>query len=116
MVKEHCDCGKLAVWVYMPGYTSGESPYWCDDCVPRGCDCNHVYCKVDSYHPPLEHTQHPEGPEGIDWKWIEKDVAWVHLDEKQREYPCVEYGYDEEGWERDFNPHIDESITPIRSN
>ena len=106
MTKELCDCGKVAVWCYMPGYSSGESPYSCDDCVPRGCDCNRIFCSVDAYDPPLDTTSLPEGEENVDWKWIEKDVVWASLDEKGREYPCEEYDHDSEGYERDINPHI----------
>ena len=104
-LKELCECGKIAVWDYMPGYSSGESSYSCDDCVPRGCDCNHNYCEVDAYHPPLNNKNLPVGEEGVDWKWIEKDKVWTELDDKGREYPCAEYMWDPEGFERDFNPH-----------
>jgi len=34
--KIRCDCGKKAVWIYLPSeYVS----YACDNCVPRGCSC-----------------------------------------------------------------------------
>ena len=105
-LKEYCDCGKLANWCYMPGYSSGESPYSCDDCVPRGCDCNHMYCRSDdSYDPPLEHEQRPEGVEGVDFKWIKDGKIWANIDDKGREYPCAEYDWDPDGYERDINPH-----------
>lgn len=106
MTKEYCSCKKLAIWVYMPGLSSGESPYFCDDCVPRGCECNHNYCKVDAYHPPLDNSGLPEGDEGIDWKWVKKDVVWTYLDHKHREFPCSEYDYDPDGFEREINPHF----------
>jgi hypothetical protein len=105
MLRELCTCGKVAVWCYMPGYSSGCSPYFCDDCVLRGCDCNHNYSKVDAYYPPLENPNYPDGEEGIDWKWIEKDVVWVNIDKKGREYPCAEYDWDPDGYEREINPH-----------
>jgi hypothetical protein len=101
MNKELCDCGKVATWCYTPGYSSGDNPYSCDDCVNRGCSCNHRYVDVNAYHPPLDNPDYPEGKEGEDWKWIEKDKIWTHIDEKGREYPCVEYFYEEEGWEVD---------------
>lgn len=84
--KELCDCGKVAVWLYSPGYSGGGNPYHCDDCVHRGCDCNHRY----------------EEPEKEDYpiKWID-DKTWCCLDEKGREYPCVEYWYDGEGFDKD---------------
>ena len=106
MLKEYCDCGKLATWSYMPGYGSGASPYHCDDCVPRGCDCNHIYCDRDSYHPQAEHPELPnEGDENVDWKWIDEGKIWTRLDDKCREYPCAEYDWDPDGYERDINPH-----------
>ena len=77
-----CDvCDNAAVWAYMPGVA-----LYCDNCVPRGCECNH-----------LNEPDLPQGEEGVDWKWISEGV-WTHLDEKKREYPCVEYMYDEEGF------------------
>lgn len=106
MTKELCDCGKIAVWCYMPGYSSGKSPYHCDDCVPRGCECNHNYCNVDAYHPPLETGNLPEGDEGVDWKWIDEGKIYTPLDNEGREYPCVEFMFDQSGFERDINPHI----------
>jgi hypothetical protein len=103
MNKEICSrCKKnVAVWDYMPGFSSGRSPYFCDECVSRGCECNHNYVDIDSYHPPLENPELPEGEENIDWKWIEKNKVWTNIDHKGREYPCVEFTYDENGWEVD---------------
>lgn len=102
--KEYCECGKIAIWCYMPGFSSGSSPYFCDDCVRRGCECNHRYIDVNSYHPPLENPDMPDGKEGEDWKWI-KEGVWCYIDDLGREYPCSEYMYDEEGFERELNPH-----------
>ena len=96
MLKELCDCGKVAVWCYMPGYSSGSSPYSCDDCVGRGCSCNHRY---------INEQDTPEGEEGKDWIWVEDGGVWTHVDEKGREYPCAEYDYDPDGYERNINPH-----------
>lgn len=97
---ELCDCGKKAIWVYAPGFASGESPYFCDDCVPRGCSCNHHYVKQEAYDPPLDKPDLPTEKDNP-IKWIEENKIWVHLDEKGREYPCVEYWYDEDGFEKD---------------
>jgi len=98
--KDLCDCGKVAVWCYMPGYSDGN-PDHCDECVPRGCDCNHNYVDPNSYHPALNEPYLPEGEEGKDWMWIEKDVMWTTLDDKGREYPCCEYMYSENGWDKE---------------
>jgi hypothetical protein len=100
MFKELCDCGQVAVWTYGPGYSGGGNPNYCDDCVHRGCSCNYRYVDVNSYHPPLDNPDLPEGEEGKDWKWLDEEKThWCHIDDKGREYPCVEYWYDEEGWE-----------------
>ena len=105
MTKERCECKNLATWCYIPGFSNDDHPYFCDDCVPRGCECNHNYCDVNAYQPPLESSLVPEGKEGVDWKWIEEGICWVDLDGKQREYPCAEYDYDPDGYEREINPH-----------
>ena len=104
--KELCDCGKVAVWDYMPGYSGGGNSYSCDDCVHRGCSCNYNSIK--------EHPDYlPEGVEGIDWVWVEiedDDILgkitkesgyWQYVDENGRPRPCCEYWYSEEGWEVD---------------
>ncbi len=98
--KELCDCGKVAVWLYMPGFKEG-SPFFCEECVNRGCSCNHRYVSADAYYPPLETPDTPEGVEGKDWKWLEPGKVWCHIDEEGREYPCCEYSYTEEGWEKE---------------
>ena len=103
MNKELCECGKMAVWCYEPGYSNGDSPYFCDDCVHHGCTCNWDFVNEFGY---------PEGIEDIDWKWIthpgnehmnkiEKGECWTYIDEQGREYPCCEYGYDENGFDID---------------
>jgi hypothetical protein len=106
MTKELCECGKIAVWCYLPGYSSGDNPHFCDECVPRGCSCNYIYCDPNSYHPPLDEPNVPEGIEGRDWKWIEKGKIYTDIDHEGREYPCAEFMYDIEGFERELNPHI----------
>jgi hypothetical protein len=80
MSKELCKCGSLAVWDYLPG-----NSYYCDNCVPRGCSCN--------YH----HNELPD-IEDYPFKWVD-DNTWVRVDEQGREYPCVEYDYDCDGFD-----------------
>jgi hypothetical protein len=99
--KEFCKCGQLAVWVYMPGFSSGDSPYFCENCVPRGCSCNYRSVDENSYHPPLEKPDLPDGEEGFDWKWIEPNKVWCYIDDEGREYPCCEYEYDALGFEKE---------------
>jgi len=118
--KELCDCGKVAVWCYMPGYSSGHSPYSCDDCISSsedlGCSCNWHYSKP--YEDDIDLSEQPEGDEGKDWRWVEhpgddymgeitKDEGiWIKLDEKGRPHPCAEFWYDEEGFEIEENNEI----------
>ena len=110
MEKEKCDCGKMAVWLYMPGYSSGNNPFSCDDCIISednkiGCSCNWNYGKEQEGLP----TDLPEGIEGKDWRWVEdaeenttkEDKYWIELDERGRPYPCVEFDYSEEGFDTD---------------
>lgn len=88
MEKELCECGKEAVWCYIPGYGDGSSPYSCDECVNRSCDCNHRYVDPNTYHPPLDHPDLPtdqDGVEGVDWDWVdETKEAWQWIDKKGR--------------------------------
>ena len=107
MTRELCVCGKIAVWCYTPGFSDGDSPYFCDDCVPRGCECNHIYSRGNnplSSSGTLLHLH--DGIENVEWKWIDKGSVWVYLDEKMREYPCSEFIHEKEGYEREINPHI----------
>ena len=94
MEKELCDCGNVATWCYLPGYSNDSNSYSCDDCVPRGCACNHM-STLDHYD-----SNVPEGELNKDYKWI-NETTWVNLDDKGREYPCVEYDYDPDGFEID---------------
>ena len=102
--KDLCDCGKIAVWCYLPGYSDGGNPNSCDDCVPRGCECNHRHVDPNAYHPPLDKPDLPteqDGIEGKDWKWLDEDAEWTQIDGKGREYPCCEYTYSEDGWDKE---------------
>ena len=99
ITKEKCDCGKISVWIYIPGYSNGDSPYFCNDCVPRSCSCNRRYSDVNAYNPPLDEPELPDGIENVDWKWIEKDIVWCYIDEDGKEYPCVEFDYDKNGFD-----------------
>jgi len=89
-MKELCKCGQVAVWLYMPGYMDGSSPFHCDGCVNRGCSCNHRYVDVKSLEP-----DNPVVP----FVWIEEGKVWASVDEKGRQFPCVEYDYSEEGYD-----------------
>lgn len=100
--KKKCKCGAVAVWCYMPSSDDDENPYFCEECVWRGCSCEWNY--VSEFGPP---------PSDKRWKWIiikkgdtqydeeiKEGEVWVHVDEQSREYPCCEFMYEEEGWDK----------------
>ena len=117
MGKEKCKCGKVAVWMYMP-----SDGLYCDDCISSkddiGCSCNFNYAKGIDFEG--NDVELPEGVEGKDWRWViadgsnhlgvvtKEDGIWQRLDERGRPYPCVEYWYDEEGFDK---PTIIDSIS-----
>jgi len=100
--KELCDCGQIATWCYMPGYLGGGNPYHCDECVARGCECNHYSTDGADYSPPGDVPAEGVLPTKEDEpiKWISKNT-WTHVDDKGREYPCCEHMYEEAGWDKD---------------
>jgi hypothetical protein len=100
--KKLCDCGEMAVWLYMPGFSDGNS-FSCDDCVPRSCSCSEYSTVPEHYHPPGGISPDTEdGIENVDWKWINDDkTSWVYIDESGRRYPCCEYMHEEDGFEID---------------
>jgi len=120
MAKEKCDCGKMAVWWYMPGYSGKGNGYHCDDCISSpedmGCTCNFRYTKVEdtnvfsSGDSSFEEPDLPKGIEGKNWRWVihegdnywrkmtKEDGIWQTLDERGRPYPCAEYMYDKTGF------------------
>lgn len=105
-MKELCDCGNVAVWDYLPGYSDGSNSYSCDDCVPRGCSCNWIPVKGEASETPI-------GIENFDWKYIDPKQAkengldnvkskeyFIYLDSKKRAFPCCEYDYSEDGYDK----------------
>lgn len=111
MVKELCNCGKMAVWLYMPS-SNIKNPFYCDDCVISkddkiGCSCNWNYAKEQEGLP----TDLPEGVEGKDWAWVvtngdegmglltKEDGYWINLDKNGRPNPCCEYDYEKDGFD-----------------
>jgi hypothetical protein len=84
--KEKCfDCGEMAVWLYLPGDVDWD-PYYCDKHVPRGCSCNE-FPKEDIKEEDLD-INNPE-------HWEEE------LDGQGRRFPCCEYLYSENGFDKD---------------
>jgi hypothetical protein len=66
--------------------------FFCDDCVHRGCTCNYRYINLNEYDRLPTDEDKP-------YKWIEEGKVWTTVDEKNREWPCVEYEYEEEGFD-----------------
>lgn len=115
MAKHLCDCGKIAVYCYMPASERDFNPYVCDDCITsadsEGCSCNWHYSNINAYHPPLDNPELPEGEEGKDWCWVpsqKENGGWQYIDEKGRPYPCCEYDFDEEGYDVEIKLYLTE--------
>lgn len=70
--KARCSrCCQAAVWIYGGGGASGRPWLWCDDHVPRGCDC------------------------------VTDSATGLPLtDQLGRELPCIEWIYEEDGFAR----------------
>ncbi len=94
MKKFACKCGKLATWCYMP--SSEGFPYYCDECVSRGCSCNEEY--DDPEFAKIEDTIKYFDEKGVLWRWKEEGKVIEHIDEKGRLLPCCEYFYEKDGW------------------
>jgi len=108
--KEKCKCGKMAVWCYMPGYGDNSSSYHCDDCVPRGCSCNVNFIdnleKEENYKDGDKVLFLNESHDFFNEKVgcsKEEATHYEILDEQGRREPCIEYWYDEEGFDIDEN-------------
>lgn len=106
---EKCSsCEKTATWFYAPIF-SGKKPeesFFCDEHVPRGCDCNNYYkeeFKLES-EIDLDSIKFFKNVDNYQTKEVGKEDDWdyyTHVDEKGRLYPCCEYWYDENGWEKE---------------
>ena len=92
-MKQKCDCGNIATWLYMPCYSSKENPFYCDNCVPRGCWFNNTSLEEDYAQQEIEEND----KNGYNYK-IENGYI-IPLDNQGREFPCCEYEYDEDGYE-----------------
>ena len=97
---ELCDCGQIAKWLYVPGFKNNSNPFFCDDRVPRGCDCNYIYeanfTSKEEYE--IEKQSFDNIVEKIDSKGLK---YFIPLDEHNREYPCCEYMFNGDGFEKD---------------
>ena len=91
-----CNCGKKAVWMYMPSSTL-KNPFYCDDCVPRGCDCNKYFER--DFCSPEEYEAFKKGFSNIMEGESSEGAYFEPLDEKNRREPCCEYEYSPDGFE-----------------
>jgi len=99
---EKCTCGSDAVWLLMSASEAHSNPFYCDNCVPRGCSCNMRSIDISTYDS-LDNDM-PEGIENKDWRWVSEDTEnflkyWTYIDEFGREYPCCEFDYEEDGFD-----------------
>lgn len=114
VIKETCSCGEIATWFYASS-SSRPNPYYCDECVPRGCECNwhSVSDDTDINISDFSANRQPTDDD-MPWKWIthkkhpiygsiKKGKIWVYLDEKNREYPCGDYIHDENGFDTELS-------------
>ena len=100
MSKEMCGVcrEKIAVWNYVPAHI-GENPFYCDNCVPRGCSCNTRHISditpedYDGESICCHHIKYIVDESG------DAGGYWCDVDDDDREYPCCEYDYDEDGYE-----------------
>ena len=106
----HKDCNQLATWFYMPSTDEPINPYYCENHVYRGCSCTDNYVNED-------YPNNPIGIENKDWKWVEKNVSWCHLDSKGREWPCCEYDNSETGYYSDeYQQYLEDKCKELNYN
>lgn len=100
MEKELCNCGRTATWLYMP--SSKSLPFYCEECVPRGCSCNDEYpedysSREEWLHEGLSNaTKFMKGETEVS---PDEAEYFRYVDENGRENPCCEFDYDPEGFE-----------------
>ena len=121
MEKVICKCGNVAVWCYLP-----TDACYCDECVPRGCDCNiynitefelsndidlqdYIFYKESDIiaHMNSEITHDELFKRGIKCDDNTKDMInrfkYYEMLDKGRPFPCCEFIYEEDGWDLDDN-------------
>lgn len=94
--KFNCSCGTTAVWVYMPSSNPPRYPYFCENCVSRGCSCGHEFTPDSDVGQKNGFGELP--PKDNNWKWIEESISWCLTDELGRELPCCEFSYQSDGF------------------
>lgn len=104
----------MATWFYAPS-SSRPNPHYCDDCVPRGCECNWHSVNDDGKIPVSDFSANRQPTDSdMPWKWvsyknhpqfgvIKNGEVWVYLDDNDREYPCGDYLYDQDGFDTELS-------------
>jgi hypothetical protein len=99
MKKFLCKCKKIATWEFVPSSTNKRNPYYCEECVPRGCICNTEYVPNST---DAQENGFGELPDTVmPWRWIIKDKSWCYTDSQGRDFPCIEYWENKHGFEAD---------------
>lgn len=85
----------------MPGSSNGE-PFYCEECVPRGCTCNVYALKEFPDDIPEDNVIFwDKDMENCTNIRTDNSFYYETLDETGKRYPCCEYWYDEDGWDDD---------------
>lgn len=86
---------KMATWCYLP-----DDTYYCDDCVPRGCNCR--LHEITDNITPKSNQRVLYWDETMTTSTKEKQPNqrfFEYVDEKWRRYPCCEFIFDEIGFD-----------------
>lgn len=93
-----CECGEVAKYLYGPGFSDGSNPFYCDECVPRNCNCNYNYTKKHldevgrgAYPFDVSDDYYEEPSDDRPFEWIKEGYIWQTVDENGKPYPCCEY-------------------------
>ena len=93
-MKQKCNCcGRVATWQYDPGIEM-----YCDAHVPRSCSCN-FQIKAGI----IEHYNEHDWPDNPHEDYEELRDAVGRL------LPCIEYSYNEDGWDEAYLPVQDDA-------
>lgn len=89
-------CHKVATWFYEPYWDEKieEEHYFCDECVPRWCECQKYWIKKWDEKEVHHHLFSISENELNDYQiFDEKDSNWNIL-------PCCEYTFDEDWFDK----------------
>lgn len=100
------ECDNIAQWCYLPNCNDETlKGFYCDKCVPRGCTCN-LYDFETCGEPDKENVVfYDKNTTDFNEKTYyrnKKDTSFYYeyLDENGKRFPCCEYDYSEDGFEK----------------